>query len=102
MNFKKLASFALVLSFALSVGTSVFAATETYKTIGKADAPQGGSFTYNLRDEPTTLNPINYTDAYSRRILEYNMSYLMVRNQNTWKYEPSLAEKVDISKDGLV
>lgn len=99
MDLKKLLSFVLVSVFA----SSVFAAApETYKTIGKANAPQGGSFTYSISDEPTTLNPINYTDAYSRKVLEYTMSYLMVRNQNTWKYEPSLAEKVDISKDGLV
>ena len=93
-----------IATVAMSLTTSAFAAKqneEIFKTIGKATAPQTGTFNYALQDEPSTLNPITYTDLYSRYVLEYVVSYLMVRNQNTWKYEPSVADKVDISKDGL-
>ncbi len=99
MSLKKLAFLALICSFT----TAVFAAKEEgFKTIGKANAPQGGTFNYSLQDEPSTLNPITYTDLYTRVVLEHVVSYLMVRNNNTWNYESSVAEKVDISKDGLV
>ncbi len=99
MSFKKYIFIAAVFAFS----SGAHAAKEAgFKTIGKPNAPQSGVFNYALQDEPSTLNPITYTDLYSRYVFEYVVSYLMVRNQNTWQYESSIADKVDISKDGLV
>jgi len=108
MNFKRcvrlLSTTMLLPIFVFS--TSVFAAKTTsepvIKSIGKVNAPQGGTFNYNLDGEPTTLNPITQTDLYTRYILEYVTSHLMERNLNSFQYEPSVAEKMEVSKDGLV
>lgn len=68
--------------------------------LGNEKAPQGGTFLYNLGVEPTTLNPITGTDLYNQTIQSFVMDSLMNRNFDTYEWEPALAEKVDISKDG--
>jgi microcin C transport system substrate-binding protein len=68
--------------------------------LGNPAAPQGGTFLYNLGVEPTTLNPITGTDLYNQTIQSFVMDSLMNRNFDTYEWEPALAEKVEISKDG--
>lgn len=68
--------------------------------LGNEKAPQGGTFLYNLGAEPTTLNPITGTDLYNQTIQGYVMDSLMTRNIETYGWDPALAEKVEVSKDG--
>jgi microcin C transport system substrate-binding protein len=86
-----------VLFFSLLTGQNSLAA----KTIiGKADAPMGGTMTLALRSEPTTLNPITSTDGYSSEIEGYVMDGLLTKNIETFEWEPGIAEKYEMSKDG--
>lgn len=70
------------------------------KILGNEKAPQGGTFLYNLGAEPTTMNPITGTDLYNQTLQVYIMDSLMNRNYETYEFEPGLAEKYEISKDG--
>ncbi|MBX7147770.1 peptide-binding protein [bacterium] len=54
-----------------------------------------------LTAEPDTLNPILASDAYAERILGYVNDSLIDRNKDTLDFEPKLAERWEISKDGL-
>lgn len=68
--------------------------------LGNPNAPQKGTYYYNLEGEPTTLNPLTSTDLYSQVVHSYVMDSLMSRNADTYAWEPSLAEKAETSKDG--
>lgn len=70
------------------------------KAAGNPNAPQGGTFTMNLRAEPSTLNPVTGTDLYLTKIKEYIMDRLLIRDPETYEMIPSLAEKYDVSADG--
>ncbi len=70
------------------------------KVLGNEKAPQGGTFLYNLGLEPTTLNPITGTDLYNQTLQSFVMDGLMSRNFDTYEFEPALAEKFEVSKDG--
>lgn len=61
--------------------------------------PQGGTYTIAIGAEPTTLNPINSSDAYSTMVQNYIVEGLLQKNLDTWEWEPALAEKWEISKD---
>ena len=83
---------------ALVIGASQ--ASAQLKPIGNPNAPQKGTFTINLDLEPETLNPITTSDLYGREVMKLTMDTLMTLNYDTWEYEPGLAEKMEISKDG--
>jgi peptide/nickel transport system substrate-binding protein/microcin C transport system substrate-binding protein len=70
------------------------------KPFGNPNAPQGGTFNFNLGAEPTTLHPINGTDIYNRRILAWTCDSLLDRNPDTNDFIPGLAERTEISADG--
>lgn len=70
------------------------------QTLGNPQAPQGGSFYINLGSEPKTLNPVTSTDAYASRVQAYVLDSLMSRDENTYEWQPELAEKAEISDDG--
>lgn len=61
----------------------------------------GGSFSLRIGADPTNLHPIMATDTYSQNIHRYVFDSLMTTNEDTYELEPSLAEKMEISKDGL-
>lgn len=65
------------------------------------NAPQGGVMNYNLEAEPESLHPIMSGDLYSTYVKEYLFDSLCSTNENTWELEPGLAEKWEVSKDGL-
>lgn len=90
MSFKK-----LILVSVLSLSSSVFAAK------ANESAPQGGSMNYNLDSEPESLHPIMAGDTYSTYVNSYVHDTLCTTNLETYEYAPALAEKWDISKDGL-
>lgn len=64
--------------------------------------PQGGDFTLAILSEPSTLNPINSSDAYASNIQSYVMEGLLSRDEDTYELKAELAEKWDISKDKKV
>lgn len=70
------------------------------KPIGNPNAPQGGTFNYNLGSEPTTLHPITGTDLYNQTIIGLTCDSLADRNPETYDWMPGLAEKIEISPDG--
>ncbi len=84
--------FCLAIAFAVAYGLD--------KPLGNPAAPQGGTFYLNLSVEPKTLNPITSTDAYASRVHGYVMDSLMYRDEATYMWQPSLAEKVETSEDG--
>ena len=51
--------------------------------------------------QPTTLNPLSSTDAYSTRVHQYVIDTLAKRNNDTYEWEPALAESWETSEDGL-
>lgn len=64
-------------------------------------APQGGVFNYNMDAEPESLHPLMGGDLYSTYFKEYVFDYLCVNSDQTWELLPRLAEKWEVSKDGL-
>lgn len=64
-------------------------------------AKVGGTFLTNLGAEPPTLNPLSSQDASAREVESYVMSSLLDRDLNTYEWQPDVAEKWEISKDGM-
>ena len=68
----------------------------------QGDVPvQGDWLVDQLSAEPSTLNPIVATDAYSASIDSYIYESLLKRNEKTLELEPVLAERWEISEDHL-
>lgn len=65
------------------------------------NAPQGGVMNYNFDAEPENIHPIMAGDTYSSRFFEYTHDSLCANDAETWEFKPRLAEKWDVSKDGL-
>jgi len=84
----------------LAVGTSAMAAKP--KALGNPDAPVAGTFYLNLKNEPESLNPINSTDRYASMVQSYTDAGLLTMNPETYEMEPGMAERWEVSKDGLV
>ncbi len=94
MRTTKMALLIVSLMAVISAGVS-FA-----QSLGNPQAPQGGTFYFNLGSEPKTLHPITSTDAYASRVHSFVLDALMTRDENTYEWRPELAEKVEISEDG--
>jgi ABC-type transport system substrate-binding protein len=60
------------------------------------------SFYYSISAEPTTLNPLTSTDASASVVQAYVIESLLSRSPETYGWEPSLAEKWEISSDKKV
>ncbi len=81
---------------------TVFAMTSVvFAQKANVNAPQGGSFVYNMSAEPESLHPIMAGDLYETWVARYTQDYLCTTDFNTWEMVPRLAEKWEISKDGL-
>lgn len=52
----------------------------------------------NLSMEPENLHPIRSTDLYSSIVRGYVLDTLLIRNLDTYKIEPHLAEKWEVDK----
>ena len=59
-------------------------------------------FVRNFTAEPESLHPIRSTDAYGKIIHDHVLDSLLKRNINTFKWDPYLAEKWEVSKDGKI
>src|SRR5690606_8168190 len=66
-----------------------------------AAAKVGGTFLTNLGAEPPTLNPLSSQEASASEVESYVMSSLLERNPDTYEWEEAVAEKWNISKDGM-
>lgn len=65
------------------------------------NAPQGGNMNYNLSSEPESLHPIMAGDLYSSYVHAYVFDSLCTPDVNTYEYKPRIAERWEISKNGL-
>jgi microcin C transport system substrate-binding protein len=74
----------------------------TFAGIGNDNAPQGGTFYQHMSSEPETLNPITSQDYYAQIVHGYLLESLLIRNIETYAWQPYLAEKYEVSKDGKV
>ena len=66
-----------------------------------AKAPQGGSLYYNIDAEPESIHPIMAGDTYEQYIAAFGHDSLCGRDLETYEIIPRLAEKWEVSKDGL-
>jgi ABC-type transport system substrate-binding protein len=80
--------------------TWIVVATAQAATLGNPDAPQGGTFQYNLETAPTTLHALSATDYYARRVHDYILEGLLTRDIETDEWAPALATAWKINKDG--
>lgn len=80
---------------------SILPQVEAAKFLGNPNAPVGGTFQYNLGQQPTTLNPLSSSDYYASVVQSYVLESLADRNLETFEWEPVLAESWEVSKDGL-
>ena len=60
------------------------------------------TFFNNLGSEPENLHPIKSTDYSSHVIQSHILESLLVRNDDTYEWEPSLAKKWSVSPDGKI
>lgn len=67
-----------------------------------SEAPQGGTFNYNLGVEPPTLHPIMSTDVPGRDVHRFTGATLTYNDIQTWEHKPYIAEKWEISKDNKI
>jgi peptide/nickel transport system substrate-binding protein len=65
-----------------------------------SDANLDGKLILNVGAEPSTFNPLLYTDSASGEIIDYIFNGLIKINESL-EFEPDLAEKWTISEDGL-
>lgn len=89
-----------VMACAVVLAVVTISVVDAQESLGNTQAPRGGTFYFNLSIEPKTLNPITSTDAYASRVQSYVMDTLMERNEDTYAWQPALAEKVETSEDG--
>jgi ABC-type transport system substrate-binding protein len=82
---------------ALLVTTSSFALVTP-----NPKAPTGGVFNINIEQEPESLHPIMSGDVYSSYVHGYGLDGLCENDINTYEFKPRLAEKWEVSKDGLI
>ncbi len=90
----------LLLLISLLAGLSMLS-VEAAKGPGRFDAPQGGTFNFNLSSTPPTLNPLSSTDHYASIIQGYVFEGLLTRDPDTYEWVPSLATAWTIAKDGM-
>lgn len=89
---------AVLLAFAAS--TFAVPAQTTSTTLGKADAPAGGTFYKTLNSEPEKLNPITSTDHYASIVQSFVVDRLMALDPETYEFVPALAESFKADKSG--
>lgn len=65
------------------------------------NAPKGGVMNYNFPAEPESLHPIMSGDIYEQYLAEYVHEPICGTDPETYKQVPRLAQKWEVSKDGL-
>ncbi len=88
-------------SLILTLFASTLLVTTALAVEPNRNAPKGGTMNYNFGAEPESLHPIMAGDVYEAYFSAYVHDTLCVNNPETYEFEPRLAEKWEISKDGL-
>lgn len=70
------------------------------QAVRPSDASLRRVFKYQLDNEPLSLHPLTYSDAYAPQVLQFTHESLLKRSVETYEYEPALAESFQFSKDG--
>lgn len=102
-NFKKLFTVGFTTAVMTTVGLTTvgFSSVASAALAANAAATQGGVFNYHFSAEPESLHPIMAGDVYESYFARYVHDSLCTNDFNTWEFKPRLAEKWEISKDGL-
>ncbi len=66
-----------------------------------ASATKGGVLNFHFESEPENLHPIKSGDVVGQQFSSFVQDTLCARDLNTWEFTARLAEKWEISKDGL-
>ncbi len=90
-----------VLSLFAGLVLSLAAIEGHAELLGSPKAKIGGVLNMNLDAEPTNLNPLMPGEGYGKTVKDYLFERLLDRNIDTYEYEPAIAEKWQISKDGM-
>ena len=69
------------------------------ETKNKEQTSSKSTFYRRISAQPETLHPIRASDAFSRYIRDYVVEKLLIRNLDSNKLEPALAERWEISPD---
>lgn len=80
--------------------TIFFLLTTQVFAVGNPKAPKGGTWQYNLGQQPTTLNALSSSDAYASVVQGYIIEGLATRNIDSYGWEPALAQSWETAKDG--
>ncbi len=72
--------------------------------LGWASTPpiKGGTFVYNLEDEPPSIHPLTTVDVYSAKIRFFTCGTLLKRDSEDYSWRPNLAEAWSVSEDGKI
>ena len=68
-------------------------------SLANPNAKKGGTYTYNIGSEPTTLNPLSAVGYYSGLVTSLAIESMANRNIETYEWEGRLAQSWEISKD---
>ncbi len=86
---------------AILAGLNLMASTALAAVDANPKAPKGGVLNFHLANEPESIHPIMNGDLYTSYVNGYVQDALCSRDMNTWEHVPRIAEKWEISKDGL-
>lgn len=89
------------IAAALTISALALSSTASAVVEPNRKAPQGGNMNYNFDAEPESLHPIMSGDLYSSYFKEYVFDFLCANSDQSWDLLPRLAERWDVSKDGL-
>jgi peptide/nickel transport system substrate-binding protein/microcin C transport system substrate-binding protein len=84
----------------LLLGLSLFVSFAN-ATEANPKAPKGGVMNFHLESEPESLHPIMGSDLYVQYFNSFVHDSLCAHDLNTWEFVPRIAEKWEVSKDGL-
>ena len=90
---------ALLGAFLLTPQTAPTQPPQGPPVIGSERARKGGTFRYNIRAAPVTLNPLTAHDNYSLVAMRWMVESLLNRHEDTYEWVPHLAEKYEVSRD---
>jgi peptide/nickel transport system substrate-binding protein/microcin C transport system substrate-binding protein len=92
--------FALYFALCFAFSMALEARAQAAVIIGNPNAPVGGTEHLAIENEPATLNPLRGNDGYSHIVEAGCFDSLLDRNIETFEFEPAVAEKWEVAKDG--
>src|SRR5258708_6430091 len=71
-----------------------------FQTLGETAAPSQGTFRLRYNSEPPSLNPIVAEGYPSVEIQFYVIEALLLQNEDTYEWQPWLADQWRVAADG--